>query len=372
MKLILVNSLANGGAERIAVNIANEVIKTEPIILATLESNVEYDVAPKVEVIHFKNHKYFRTFFHILELIKIIKKRKVNFVQSHLYRSNIINVATRLIGGNQFSQIVNHGDPLQYRKKGVKGIIMLSFIKIFYPKADQIIAISDLMNKNISNLIKKNNKHKILTINNPNNIDSIIKQSMEHCDILEKLNFKYLVAMGRLINSKNFDLLIKGIEKQNINLVIIGDGPEKDYLEKLAKKLNISERVFFLGKLKNPFPIIRNAFAFISASSSEGFPNSIIESLACSTPVIHTDCVSGPREILQPNSNLDNVISISDYEITQYGTLYRVGDIIGLVNSINYISNLSVERINNLCHNCKLRAYDFDSSIIVKKYFRQT
>lgn len=109
--------------------------------------------------------------------------------------------------------------------------------------ADQVIAISDLMNKNIGNII--NNKNKIITINNPNNINDIIEKSKEKLDILRELNFKYLVAMGRLISSKNFDLLIKGIMQTNIHLVIIGSGPQRTSLEKLAKKLNISEQVIF-------------------------------------------------------------------------------------------------------------------------------
>lgn len=54
MKIILVNSLANGGGERIAVNIANELVKTEPVILAILENKIEYDVDSKVEIIYLK------------------------------------------------------------------------------------------------------------------------------------------------------------------------------------------------------------------------------------------------------------------------------------------------------------------------------
>lgn len=370
MKLIFVNSLANGGGERIAVNIANELSKSEPVILATLEDKIEYDVNSNVEIISLKKKKFLSTLFYVLQLKKIIKNRNISFIQSHLYRANIINVLTKLTGENQFVQIVNHGDPLQYKEKGIKGIIMLKLVRLFYPLANQIIAISNAMNKNIKELINIKNQHKVITINNPHKIREIIEKSEEKPDALATFNFEYVVAMGRLIESKNFNLLIQAIKKTNFHLIIIGSGPQQVSLETLTTKLNISERVYFLGQLKNPFPILKNAFAFISASSSEGFPNSIIESLACSTPVIHTDCISGPREILQSNSDINTIIHEDEYEITQYGLLYRVGDVTGLINSLNYLSSLSIDEINTLRHNCKLRAYDFDSSVIVKKYFR--
>lgn len=369
MKIILVNSLANGGGERIASNIANELIRHEEIIVVTLENNNKYYVDDRVRVINLNQRKWFPYIYHTFELKKIIKTENIDFIQSHLYRSNFINILCKLFGGNHYVQVVNHGDPFQYKKNGLKGFIMLNLMKLLYPMADQIIAISDVMNVNIRKLMSRN-KNKVITVNNPNNISEIIKNSNSECDSNIELNFNYIVYMGRLIKSKNIDLLIHAIKCLDITLVIIGSGPEELNLKKLAETLKVSNRVIFLGQLSNPFPVIKNALALVSASSSEGFPNSIIESLACSTPVIHSDCISGPREILQPSSTVNKTIQKNNYEITPFGILYNTGDVTALIQSIKYISTLPKEEKSELSHNCKKRAYDFDSSVIVKKYFR--
>ncbi|MEQ5306970.1 glycosyltransferase [Providencia huaxiensis] len=367
MKLILVNSLSHGGGERIACNIANELIKSEDVIIVTLENEQTYYTNKKIKIIKLCSNSLVSFLFIPFKLKKIIKDKQVDVVQSHLYRSNFINVISKLIGSKHYAQIINHGDPLLYKKKGVKGFIMLTLIKALYPKADEIIAIADAMNENIKKIIP-NGKNKILTINNPSNIDEIILNSCKKSDTEINIDFKYVVSMGRLIKSKNVDLLISSIKNLNIGLVIIGTGPEETKLKMLAKELKVN--VIFLGQLENPFPIIKNAIAFVSASSSEGFPNSIIESLACSTPVIHSDCVSGPREILQPNSDSKNLIRENAFEITPFGALYNIGDSIALSSAIKYIEQLSDDDKKQLYLNCKQRAYEFDSSIIVKKYFR--
>lgn len=363
-KLILVNSLANGGGERIAANIANELSKTEKVIFVILEKKITYSLNKEIDVITLKKYKLFIFLRQSLELKKIIKRYNIDFVQSHLYRSNIINVLCKRLGSTHFSQIINHGDPLQYKNKGLKGLIMLMLIKFFYPMSNEIIAISGAMNKIICELLPDIAKNKIITINNPYNIDEIISKSNEKNTFL--LPEKYLVSMGRLIKSKNFNLLIKSIKSINISLVIIGSGPEENNLKKYTQKLGLSEKIIFLGHQDNPFPVIKNSIALISASRTEGFPNTIIEALACSTPVIHSDCISGPREILQPKSTLTASIPKNTFEKTPYGILYSIDDYEALISAIQYITSIDLKTIRS---NCIRRAYDFDSKKIVKKYF---
>ncbi|HGN0242049.1 glycosyltransferase [Proteus mirabilis] len=363
-KLILVNSLSNGGGERIATNVANELSKTEKVIVVILEKNITYTLNKEVNIITLKKYKLFNFFRQSLELKNIIKKYNIDLVQSHLYRANLINVLCKSLGSPHFSQIVNHGDPLQYKNKGIKGLTMLILIKLFYPKSNEIIAISKAMNQIIHELLPNVDKNKIITINNPYNIDEIIKKSNENSGF--SLPNKYLVSMGRLIKSKNFNLLIKSVKDTNISLVIIGSGPEENSLKAYTQQLGLSEKIIFLGHQDNPFPIIKNSVALISASRTEGFPNVIIEALACSTPVIHSDCISGPREILQPKSSLITAILQNGFEKTPYGILYAIDDYQALISAIHYITSIDLKEMKN---NCIKRAYDFDAKKIIKNYF---
>lgn len=114
----------------------------------------------------------------------------------------------------------------------------------------------------------------------------------------------YLVAVGRLEPQKGFDLLLRayaelvGREVEE-PLVIVGEGKEEGRLRALAQELGIAERVLFAGFQENPYAWMRGGTVFVSSSRFEGFCRVIAEALAVGTPVVATDCPSGPAEVLE-------------------------------------------------------------------------
>ena len=107
---------------------------------------------------------------------------------------------------------------------------------------------------------------------------------------------------------KQFDKLIEFYAKselpmKDIRLFILGDGILKQELIALVKILNLEDKIYFKGKVNNPFVYFRQALYTVLSSKHEGFPMVLIESLACSTPVISFDCPSGPSEIIINNEN---------------------------------------------------------------------
>ncbi len=145
-------------------------------------------------------------------------------------------------------------------------------------------------------------------------INNLAKQNRTEQNRIEKLS-DYIIHVGKFKNQKRHDILIKAyaLSKVKEDLVLLGQGPLEQSSRDLVKRLNIEHKVIFSGFQSNPYPYIKNAKLMVLSSEFEGLGMVILESLALSTPVISTDCDSGPREIL-PSQNLcpvNDVIALS-------------------------------------------------------------
>lgn len=114
-----------------------------------------------------------------------------------------------------------------------------------------------------------------------------------------------IVAMGRLVEQKGFDILIEAFSRcaakhSDWSLVILGEGPRRASLQTVAEDLGIGERVHLVGQVREPATILKGADLFVLSSRYEGFPNALVEAMACQLPVVSTDCSSGgPRDIIR-------------------------------------------------------------------------
>jgi glycosyltransferase involved in cell wall biosynthesis len=146
-------------------------------------------------------------------------------------------------------------------------------------------------------------------------------------DTLERRNTA--VAVGRLGREKGFDLLLEayarsGLPKAGWQLVILGDGPERDMLQRRIEQLGLQGSVLMPGVVKNPEQWLQHAELFVLSSRFEGFPNALLEAMQCGLPVAAFDCPSGPGEIVRHE---------------QTGLLVPAGDVDALAAAITRLAN---------------------------------
>ncbi len=148
----------------------------------------------------------------------------------------------------------------------------------------------------------------------PPNLDELSQQPVTH-PWLQTRDIPVVMGIGRLSRAKDFPTLLRAFARvrqaRPARLIILGSGRQKAKLEKLAATLNIQPDVDFPGFVGNPYAWLARAAVFALSSRWEGCPNVLIEALAAGTPVVATDCISGPAEILQDG---------------RYGPLVPVGD----------------------------------------------
>lgn len=298
-------SLEFGGAEKMVINLANYFCKKNiKVDLILMQKNGIFlkTISNDIKIINLKSK---RALYSIFPLIKYLKNNKPNFLISTLNHINIISLISILFSQVKTKIIIRSVNTFSENLKSLpktKRIIQKFLASILYRFADDIISNSEKSADNLAKTLKLNRK-KIKTIYNPT-ITSEIYKKMEERISHPWLNDKYItiIGVGRLQKVKNFINLIKAIKiinnKIDVKLIILGEGPERKNLENLVKQLNLEKSVDLLGFTENPYTFMYRANIFVLSSNSEGLPNVLIEAMACGTPVVSTNCPSGPSEIL--------------------------------------------------------------------------
>lgn len=206
---------------------------------------------------------------------------------------------------------------LKHKQRGkIKTWMTYMKLKKVLVKADSIIAVSNGVAADISH-ITGIPLDKIHVIRNPvitPELENLASADIDHKWLTQK-DKPVLLGIGRLGRQKNFELLIHAFNivrtEIDCRLLILGEGRRRTHLERLVKRLGMTDSVELSGFVGNPFAYLAKADLFVLSSLWEGSPNALTEALALGVPVVSTDCESGPREILQ-DGRIGSLVPIGD------------------------------------------------------------
>ena len=373
---LFINSLTSGGAERVLSVIITELIRQNiAVTLLCIEKDNIYTLPKEVNIIYLskltKHDSNIKKFLYLpylaLKLKEHIKENNTPLIQSHIYRANFSNLLAKVFGAKHKVEVVEVISINHFKNKSLSAKINLKLIKLLYKYADLVIFKAQRMKEEF--LKEVPNIKNYTVINNPYNIERIEHLAHETVDDFTfNPDKKYLINVGRLSSQKKQITLIETVAKlnDNIELIIIGEGEEQQILEDAIVKYKLKNRVHLLGRKDNPFKYIAQADIFVLASSGEGFPNVIVEAMITATPIISTDCISGPREILAPTTDINFQLK-KDIEIAENGILYPIGDNNALVKAINTIfKNRELEE--NYKKRGPLKAKEYSLERIITQY----
>jgi len=352
---LVISTLANGGAERVMTAMANYwVERGQEVTLITFASAKE-DFCLLHPGIHRVGLDLMGASSHVADAMKHnfrrlkrlrqeIKASRPDFVLSFIDQTNVLTLGASL--GLGIPVIVSERtDP---RHRDISSV-WSGLRRLLYPRAVAVVMQTEGLRGWAEKVVKSGVVHVI-----PNPVSF---PGAEHNDCLvPERSDRTIVAMGRLAPVKGFDLLLRAFAQSarkhlGWSLMILGEGEERGPLEALAIELGIKDRVNMPGWARDPFRILRGADLFVLSSHYEGFPNALVEAMACKLAVISADCPSGPRNIIRdgvdgvlvPPNDVDALTTAMDRLMANPAERQRLG-----ARAVEVVDRFSIEKIMNM------------------------
>ncbi len=296
---IVVTNLASSGAEKVALAQAKMFKEHKnSVVLFLLENIVKYDIRkfdfPIIPLTDKKDKYKFLGKFGDFIYSKILEKKMKGFGEFNVIFSNLPR-ADRVV------KLLNH--PKKYfvihtsykaelknfkPKRARKKLKLYQYIykdEYILPVAKEIV--NDFQELNIRYKDEK-------TIYNPFDFENIRKRGDEKVDI----SYDYIISPSAFREQKRYDIMLDAFKmvKKDVKLLILAKKDPK--LNEMIRERGLEDRVEILGFQQNPYKYIKNAKLLVLSSDREGLPTIIIESMILGTPVVSTNCPTGPKEIL--------------------------------------------------------------------------
>lgn len=323
---IVLPDLRGGGAERVCVNLANEVVRRGfdvDVVLMRLQGELVNQIDPRVRVVDLRAPRV-RNF--LLPLIRYLRSNPCNALVVNMWPLTVITgIAHRLARHTGKVVLVEHTNwtASQIAGKSLRRRLVGLSMRWFFPWADERVAVSEGSARSLVE-ISGLSRSWFNVLYNP-----VVGRPLMEADAPVSLEawwqgeHKRVIAIGTLRKDKDFESLLHAFKNvcasTDAKLLILGEGGLRASLEELVDRLGLRSKVFMPGFVSEPRIYLQRADLFVLSSRAEGLPTVVIEAIEQGTPVVSTDCPSGPREILEDG---------------KFGTLVPVGDVEALAKAM--------------------------------------
>lgn len=352
---ILLPDLRGGGVERIRIVLAREFARAGhevEFVLMQARGELLEEARESFSVIELGTPRA-RTV--PLALARYLRRRRPEALFAAMWPLTVFAPLAARLSGRRCKVLVSEHNSLsvQYRDwgRGHRAALRAS-MAVGYRLADRCVGVSSGVAHDIATLSGMRSTT-FEVIHNP--VTPRLGPSSEALRDAEALwagpSGARIVTVGSMKTQKNHQLLLRAFARQDrseARLMFVGDGAGRDAILSLAEELGVTDRVILAGFHRDPTPFYKTADLFVLSSDYEGFGNVIVEALACGTPVVSTDCPSGPGEILDGG---------------RFGRLTPVGDAGAMAEAIHTALNAPAN-----CDALKRRAADFSPGIAAAKY----
>jgi len=303
---IVIDGLTGGGAERVMISLATELIaKGHQVTILSLSNRCDYVIPDGIKVCYLFDHKASKVdrFWQVKTSIAKLEawfentQRQSNtfdLVLSNLDRSNNLLANSNI--KSVFYIVHNSVEEELNRQKKLGPLAYWYLLKSKNNLSNKhLISVSQGIEQEVSqgDIISPKS---IRTIYNPFDIKDIQQKSL--IENTEIPSVPYIIHVGRLAKQKRHDVLFSALAlvTEDVKLVLLCNKPEKAL--KLARKFGVAGRLILPGFQENPYNWIKSAKALVLSSDYEGFGNVLLEAIAVDTKVVSTACPHGPDEIL--------------------------------------------------------------------------
>jgi glycosyltransferase involved in cell wall biosynthesis len=324
--------LWGGGAERVIANLANGlaaqglavdliVVQSGPAATQAFHANVNIidlaiQPAPKQGWIPFTG---FQSWNSLPKLVNYLKTHRppvllsaTHFInETALLAKKLARVSTRIV-------VTEHtflSQEVKLTEQSSSRAIPWT-VRALYSWADEVVAVSHGVANDLRGFMGSRSKVPTVIYNSvvTPDIYRMAQQAVDHPWFQQK-DLPIVIGAGRFVRQKDFATLLRAFaqlqQTQPARLVLLGSGREQQTLQQLASDLGVSEHLWMPGFVDNPYAFLQKADVFALSSAWEGLPTVLIEALALGTPVVSTDCPSGPAEILQ-QGNYGHLVPVGD------------------------------------------------------------